>query len=253
MAVTAIVSLKGGSGKTTTALNLGASLARKGYRILLVDMDPQASLSHALGFRRESTTPTITDVLTRRESIHDVIWRGGVDNVYLCPSDIRLIEFNRDSRQPKGATRSLAESLRSIKRKNSHVIVDCPSALTPLTEMALRAADYFLVPTQPTPLSTQALDTFLSHIDSTKKVMGSKARLVGVLLTMVNPYLRLTVASIRELRANFRKDLFKAVIRQSVRLAESPGAGQSIFEYAPKSIGAENFNRLRKEFLRRTK
>lgn len=251
MPITAILSLKGGTGKTTTALNLGASLALKGNRVMLVDLDPQASLSYALRFRREDVTPTLADVLLGSESVHDVIWKPDQENLYLCPSDVRLLELHRNAGGLKHATRRFAENLKSIKRKNSHVLIDCPPGMTALSVMAIQSADYYLVPTTATPMSIEALGAFLDFLDTSDRELGTQARLLGILLTQVNPYLRLSVDTIREVRAAYKKDVFSTVIRQSVRLAEAPASGQSIFEYAADSIGAENYNQLRKEFLHR--
>ena len=251
MSVTAILSLKGGTGKTTTALNLGASLAQKGRRVMLVDLDPQASLSYTLKFRREDVTPTLADVLLGSESIHDVIWKPAQENLYLCPSDVRLLELHQSTSGLKQAGRRLAENLKSIKRRNSYVLIDCPPGMTALSILALQSADYYMVPTTATPLSVEALRTFLGFLDASARDLGAPARLLGILLTQVNPYLRLSVDTIREMRSAYKKEVFSTVIRQSVRLAEAPAYGQSIFEYAPASIGAENYNRLRKEFLHR--
>jgi chromosome partitioning protein len=123
--------------------------------------------------------------------------------------------------------------------------------MTALSVMALQSADYYLVPTTATPMSIEALNAFLGFLDTSARELGTQARLVGILLTQVNPYLRLSVDTIRDVRAAYKKEVFSTVIRQSVRLAEAPASGQSIFEYAADSIGAENYNQLRKEFLHR--
>jgi len=252
MSVTAILSLKGGTGKTTTALNLGASLALKGQRVMLVDLDPQASLSYALKFRREEeVTPTLADVLLGSESVHDVIWKTAQENLYLCPSDVRLLELHQNTGGLKQATRRLTDNLRSIKRKNNHVLLDCPPGLTALSVMAIQAADFYLVPTTATPMSIEALRAFLGFLDNPGGELEIEARLLGILLTQVNPYLRISVDTIREIRKEYKKAIFGTVIRQSVRLAEAPASGMSIFEFAPDSVGAENYNQLRKEYLHR--
>jgi chromosome partitioning protein len=251
MAVTAILSLKGGTGKTTTAFNLGAGLAVKGHRVLLVDMDPQASLTWAMGFRRGEVTPTLADVLLGNESIHDVLWKSEKENLFLCPSDLRLLDLQQDPAAMKRAARKLHESLRAIKRRNSQVLIDCPPGLTALSLLALQAADHLLVPTLAAPLATEALRSLLQNLEERRTLKMVDARLVGILVTMVNPYLRLSIDSIKELRNNYRKQLFRTIVRQSVRIAESPGLGRTIFEHADESVGAENYRRLAKEFLQR--
>ena len=220
---------------------------------MLIDLDPQASLSYSLGFRNEGVAPTIADVLLNKESIHDVIRKANQENLYLCPSDIRLLGLNQDAKALKEAGQVFTESLKSIRRKNSYVLIDCPPALTGLSVMALRAANYYMVPSVVTPMSTEALTIFLDHIAKAKKSFGSRTKLVGIVLTMVNPYLRLTIDTLKSIRRTFKKDVFNAVIRQTVRLAESSAYGESIFEYAPHSLGADSYNRLCKEFLKRTR
>src|SRR5438128_4271965 len=121
-----------------------------------------------------------------------------------CPSDHRLLQPHSDSDSVKRAGRKFAESLKSIKRKNSHVLIDCPPALTTLSLMALQGADYYLVPTLATPMSTEALRAFLGYLENEKKAIASNARLLGILITMVNPYLRLSIDSIKELRSTFK-------------------------------------------------
>jgi chromosome partitioning protein len=248
MAVTAILSLKGGTGKTTTALNLGMGLARKGHRVLLVDMDPQSSLTWALGFRAGADLPTLADALLGDESIHDVIWKPRQENLYLCPSDLRLLDLQQDPAAMKRAFRRLRESLRAIKRRNSQVLIDCPSGLTALSLVALEAADHMLIPTPALPLATEALGSLLQHLETVKSV---DARLVGILVTMLNPYLRVSIDTLKELHNTYRKQIFKTIIRQSVRLAESPGLGRTIFEHDEDGVGAHNYRRLAKEFLKR--
>jgi chromosome partitioning protein len=248
MAVTAILSLKGGTGKTTTALNLGMGLAVEGHRVLLVDMDPQASLTCALGFRNGEDRPTLADALLGDGSIHDVICKPKQENLYLCPSDLRLLDMQQDPAAMKKAFRKLRENLKTIKRRNSQVLIDCPPGLTTLSMAALEAADNLVVPTPAMPLATEALASLLQYLDSQKSV---DCRLLGIVVTMLNPYLRLSIDTLKDLHNAYRGKIFKTVVRQSVRVAESPGLAKTIFEHDPGGIGAKNYRRLAKEFLKR--
>lgn len=251
MAITAIISLKGGTGKTTTALNMGAGLALKGHRIMLVDLDPQASLTWALGFRKGENIPTLADALLSSESIHDVLWKPKQENLFLLPSDLRLLDLQQDPAAMKRASRKLQESLRTIKRRNSQVLIDCPPGLTGLSLLALQAADHLLVPTLAAPLATEALRLLLQHLEEMRAQKSIDARLAGILASMVNPYLRVSMDSLKELRHAYRGQLMRTIVRQSVRIAESPALGRTIFEHAHDSVGAENYRRLAQEFLKR--
>jgi chromosome partitioning protein len=250
MSVTAIVSLKGGSGKTTTAINLGAALALKGRRTLLIDLDPQSSLSYVLR-PEEQAVPTLADFLLDSRSLNDIIVPTGRENLDLCVSDSRLLQLYQESPESKRIARRFAEALKSPRRSYDQVIIDCPPALTPLARMALHTAKWCLTPTQPTPMGLDALERFLDQLEEERQHGEHEARQLGVLISNANPYLKITVESCLHLKQRFHKRLFRTIIRQSVRLAEAPGLRRTIFEHDPQGIGAENFNKLCKEFLHR--
>jgi chromosome partitioning protein len=251
MSVTAAVSLKGGSGKTTTAINLGAALALKGKRTLLVDLDPQASLTYVLRPEEPAVIPTIADFLLDSRSLGEVILPTGRENLDLCASDSRLWQFNQDSSQIKRTARRFAEALKTQRRKYDQVIIDCPPALTPLARLALHTSEWSLTPTQPSPMGLDALERFLDQIEEERRHGYHEAKLLGVLVTNANPYLRVTVESCLRLKKIFHKRLFHTIVRQSVRLVEAPGLRRTIFEHDPHGVGAENYNKLCKEFLHR--
>jgi len=250
MSVTAIVSLKGGSGKTTTAINLGAALALKGKRILLIDLDPQSSLSFVLKPEGQEV-PTMADFLLDSRPLNEVVVSSGRENLDLCASDARLLQFYQESPAHKGVARRFADALKTERRLYDQVIIDCPPALTPLARMALHTAKWCLTPTQPTPMGLDALERFLDQVEEERHQGEHEARQLGVLVGNANPYLRVTVETCLQLKERLHKRLFRTIIRQSVRLAEAPGLRRTIFEHDPQGVGVENFNKLGKEFLHR--
>ncbi len=250
MSVTAIVSLKGGSGKTTTAINLGAALALKGKRTLLVDLDPQASLSYVLS-PEERGSASMADVLLDSHALSEVILPTGRENLDLIPAAPRLWEFNQESAPARKTARRFADALRTQRRHYDQILLDCPPALTPLARLALHSAEWSLTPTQPSPMGLDALERFLDRIEEERKQGFHEAKLLGVLIANANPYLRVTVESCLRLKKVFQKRLFHTIVRQSVRLVEAPGLRRTIFEHDPHGVGAENYSKLVREFLHR--
>lgn len=250
MIVTAVASMKGGTGKTTTTMNLGAALAASGHPALLVDLDPQGSLSYGLDVRPQHGTATVADVLAGRQSLHEAISLTGVEQLYVLPADERLGDEAGRRRWKPGALR---EALRSIGRKNSHVLIDCPPHLGPLTIEALLAAGHVLIPTPPQHLAVASLELFFDRLEAESRVRRALARPLGIVLTMANPFLVLTERVRKELKERYGALVFRSIVRQTVRLAEAPGLGKTIFQHAPASSGAESHRALAREYLRRVR
>jgi chromosome partitioning protein len=249
MPITAILSMKGGTGKTTTACNLGAALAEKGRKVLLVDLDPQGSLTYI--FReRIGAGKTMADLLLKDAELPEVVRAIGTDNLQLIPADLRLLEVEMKQKALRLATR-LRDHLRGARRRYDHILIDGPPSLDALGLQALVAAEHLLVPIQPSPLAQHALELFHGEVDALRRDQVHSARILGIVFTQFNPYLNLTGQVVGQVRSSFRDQVFRTHIRSTVRLAEAPLEGKTIFEYAPSSLGADCYRQLRKEFQRR--
>jgi len=249
MPITAILSMKGGTGKTTTACNLGAALAERGHKVLLVDLDPQGSLTYI--FRdRVAAGKTMADLLLRDAELPAVVRQIGGGNLFLLPADIGLLSVGLKDRTRRLFT-VLRDHLRGARRRYDHILIDGPPSLDVLALQALIAADQVLVPIHAAPLAHHALELFAREVDELRRQKLHSAKLLGIVFTQFNPYLNLTAEIVGQVRSAFRELVFRTVIRATVRLAEAPLQGKTIFEYQPSSLGADCYRQLRKEFQRR--
>ncbi|HEX9638139.1 MAG TPA: ParA family protein [Acidobacteriota bacterium] len=249
MPITAILSMKGGTGKTTTACNLGAALAERGRKVLLVDLDPQGSLTYI--FRdRIAAGKTMADLLLRDAEMPQVVQPVGAGKLFLLPADIDLLSVELRDRSRRLATR-LRDHLRGARRRYDHILIDGPPSLDALAVQALIAADHVLVPIQAAPLAHHALELFARELELLRRQKLHAADILGIVFTQFNPYLKLTAEVVGQVRSAFRDLVLRSVIRSNVRLAEAPLEGKTIFEYRPQSLGADCYRQLRKEFQRR--
>ena len=249
MPITAILSMKGGTGKTTTACNLGAALAERGQKVLLVDLDPQGSLTYI--FRdRIAAGKTLADLLLHDAEMPEVVREIGSSKLQLLPADIELLSVELKDRSRRLATR-LRDHLRGARRRYDHILIDGPPSLDALSLQALIAADQVLVPIHAAPLAHHALELFDREVTELRRQKLHSAKLLGIVFTQFNPYLNLTAEVVGQVRSTFRDLVFRTVIRSTVRLAEAPLRGKTIFEYQASSLGSDCYRQLRKEFQRR--
>ncbi len=253
----AIINQKGGVGKTTSAVNLSASLAAQGQRVWLIDLDPQAHASLHLGLHVLDGEGSIYQVLTEGTSISDVRMRAS-DNLWVTPSHLDLAAAEMELAGEVGREMILRDRLAQDAAEFDYVILDCPPSLGILTTNALTCSSEVFLPLQPHFLALHGLSKLLGTIDIVAKRLNRGLRLTGVLYCMAESSTRLANEVMGDVEEFFEKErlsrsiwstaqVFTTKIRKNVRLAEAPSFGQSILEYAPTSNGAQDYRALAEE------
>lgn len=248
----AITNQKGGVGKTTTSVNLAAALANNGFKILLVDMDPQANTTQGIGINRVSLEETTYDVLVREVSVENVIIPSYLENLHVVPASIDLAGADLELSTVKtGREQRLKNALVRVKDKYDFIIIDCPPALGLLNTNALTACDAVLIPVQCEYYALEGLTQLLNTILLTQNIFNPKLTIEGVLLTMLDQRTNLGVEVSQEVRKYFKEKVYKTVIPRNIKLSEAPSAGVSIFDYDKSSEGAKAYAQLAKEVCKR--
>jgi chromosome partitioning protein len=253
MKIVAIANQKGGVGKTTTAVNLGVALAERKMRVLLIDLDPQANATSALGMQ-EIEGESIYDPLLGGTSIADKVLPTRVDNLFIIPADLDLagaeVEIARmpDHLTRLGNTLSLFQSDKAFDL----ILLDCPPSLGILMTNALAAADEIITPIQ---CEYFALEGLVKIVRVIEQVRDSGANphieIGGIVMTMFDSRTNLSEQVVREVRQHFGKRVYNTIIPRTVRLSEAPSFGKSIMEYDPSGAGAIAYRALAREFIRR--
>ncbi|ROL59058.1 ParA family protein [Bacteroidetes/Chlorobi group bacterium MS-B_bin-24] len=249
----AIANQKGGVGKTTTAINLSASLASTGKRILLIDIDPQGNATNGFGFEQNKLEKTTYEVLIGKEEIEDAILQTEIPNLSLLPANINLVGAEIELVNFVGREKILKQRIAPIKNQYDFIIIDCPPSLGLLTVNALTCADSVLIPVQCEYYALEGLSKLLNTIHMVRKALNPELGIEGVLLTMFDSRLRLSNQVAAEIWKLFGDKAFKTVINRNVRLSEAPSHGKPIILYDPSSVGCKNYLDLAKEILKNNK
>jgi len=253
--VLAIVNQKGGVGKTTTAINLAASLALLGHHVLLIDCDPQANTTGGLGFRRQKEDEpqrlSIYDILLGPSTIADVAVPTAVPNLALVPGSKNLIGATIEMIGMERREYRLREAIKPIRDKFTFILLDCPPALDLLTLNALVASDGLLVPLQAEYFALEGVSELISTLDRVAQAFNPDLGLEGVLLTMYDDRTNLAQQVTQNLQEFFGEKLLRTTIPRNIRLAEAPSHGLPVAVYDPRSRGAEAYAELAREIVER--
>jgi len=257
--IIAIVNNKGGTGKTTTAVNVSAALANSGHRVLLVDLDSQASASLSLGIPYSELSPSSADVLFEDLPIESAIRNTNIQRLDLLPGGLELAHSDLILADVPGREDRLVESLTPVEDDYDFILCDCAPSLSMLPVNTLVAADRYIIPITPEYLALEGVTGLMNAVDLIREGMDINVELLGIVFTMVNPgrfpmfnrELKSQSEIISLVQARYGKDVFKTMIKRNVSLAEAPSHGHTIFEHAPRSSGAREYAQLTREVLER--
>lgn len=243
---------KGGVGKTTSAINIAAAIGLKGKKTLLLDCDPQGNASSGVGIRRNRIGATTYDILIGRARAEDAIIKTEYKNLSVLPSSMSLAAAELELADLEDRAFRLKNALESVKNDYDYIFIDCPPSLGMLTINALTASDGVIVPMQCEYFSLEGLTQILSTVKQVKRLYNPDLSLTGILITMHNGRLNLSVQVLDELKKHYADKLFSTPISRNVRLSEAPSFGMPIQYYDKYSKGSSAYDDIAAELLERT-
>jgi len=247
--IIAITNQKGGVGKTTTAINLAASLAEANQKILLLDFDPQGNATSGFGIEIDDTENTIYNVLTEECSMDEAILVDVIDNLDLIPSDMNLAAADIEFVSQEDKNLILKNLLTPYKNKYDYIIIDCPPSLGTITVNALTAANSVIIPIQCEYYALEGLNQVLNTIGIVQQGLNTDLVVEGIVFTMYDGRNKLSQQVVETVRENYNGNIYETLIPRNVRLAEAPSHGLPITLYESSSTGADSYRKLAAEVM----
>ncbi len=247
--IISLANQKGGVGKTTTTVNLGTILAKKGKKVLLIDADPQGNATSGLGVEKEVEYSTY-DILVNDAKIQDAIQDTIIKNLKVCPANMSLAGAEVELVSMMSREQRLKEKLDEVKDYFDYILIDCPPSLGLITLNAFTASNSVLIPVQCEYFALEGLGQLINTINLVKKHLNKEIQIEGALLTMYDIRTNLSNQVVKEVKKYFENKVYKTVIPRNVRLSEAPSYGMPIKEYDPRSKGAKSYTKFAKEFLK---
>lgn len=243
----AVANQKGGVGKTTTSVNLGASLASIGKKVLLIDIDPQGNASSGSGVEKSKVEQCVYDVLVDDVELADIIQETAVEGLFAAPSTIALAGAEIELVSAISREQRLKQAIAPLRNSFDYIIIDCPPSLGLLTINALTAADSVLIPVQCEYYALEGLNQLLNTVKLVQKHLNKSLHIEGVLLTMFDARTNLSIQVAEEVKKYFQDKVYKTIIPRNVRLSEAPSHGKPVMLYDARSRGAEVYIDFAKE------
>jgi chromosome partitioning protein len=249
--ILAVANQKGGVGKTTTAVNLSAALGRAGKKVLMVDIDPQGNATSGLGVNKRETPNSTYQLLVGAARIGETRVKTEFKNLDIVPSNIDLAGVEIELVEMEERTYRLKQALAPVRDEYDYIVIDCPPSLGLITLNALTAANGLLVPIQCEYYALEGLSQLMATVRQVKRLYNPDIEIEGVLLTMYDSRLNLTMQVVAEVKKHFPGKVYRTVIPRNVRLSEAPSYGMPIQYYEDVSKGAAAYNELAQEFLKK--
>ena len=249
--IIAFANQKGGVGKTTSAVNVAASLGLLGKKTLIVDLDPQGNATSGVGIAKKSLKGTIKDVLTGETNIKNVVLPTNYKNLSVIPTNVSLSGAEFDLYNDEGSEYNLKDAFKTISDDYDYIIIDCPPSLGVLTVNAFVASDGILVPMQAEFYAVEGLSQLIATTKRVKKLYNEDLNIIGILITMYNKRLLLSMQVMDELQKYYPDKLFNTTISRNVKLSEAPGFGKPVYYHDKHSKGANEYLEVAKELITR--
>lgn len=249
--VISVANQKGGVGKTTTAINLAACIALKGYKTLLIDSDPQGNASSGLGINRDRVKHCMYDLIINEVPVKEVICSTKVSNLDIIPATIQLAGAEVELVTKDDREKFLKEAIQPVKDEYDWIFIDCPPSLGVLTLNALIASKSVIIPLQCEYYALEGLSQLINTISLVKKRMNRELNIEGIVFTMFDGRTNLSIQVVDQVKTHFARQIYRTIIPRNVRLSEAPSHGKPIVVYDPKCKGAEVYQDLAVEVLSR--